>query len=600
MKNKIHLLEPSIAERIAAGEVIERPASVVKELMENSLDAHATEISVLLEDGGKSLIEIIDNGDGMPPDDLELSILRHATSKLSTLEDLEKIVTLGFRGEALASIAAVSDLNLTSRARNSDLSYALNVGDLIGRIERNPQAHIITFGHFLHSPHGTKISARGLFSQVPARLKFLKSQAAEVTQVRECMERLALAYPQVGFHLTSNDRVILNLRPQEEASRIRTILSQEGDYPLITVFHQADFQVHLHWLQGLSSPQSRKVIQIVNSRSVRDRMLQQAILSGFRQTLLPGQFPAVLLRMEIDPASIDVNVHPSKTEIRFLESQKIFKIVDSLVKEMIRQKGAPALAPMTFSPPPPFSSTSFEKPLSEEWPLPEARPEQTPSLWQMSEPTPPAPAPALQPMELNASRFVGILFQTYLAYENAAELILVDQHAAHERVQYEKLKRRILGTQENPAPLSSQSLLIPEVIRFPLENRTLLQDRLFWLMRVGFEVEIFGEDTLVFRSVPSEWGTKQLKMRLRNLVDRVLNSDIPSTPELMDENIFEALASEACHSSIRGGDRLEPVEAQELVHQLFHCDHPWNCPHGRPTVVKVPQGKLEEWFQRKI
>ncbi|NBU22012.1 hypothetical protein EBS43_11485, partial [bacterium] len=311
---KIQKLPPTIAERIAAGEVIERPSSVVKELVENSLDAGATSIRVVLEDGGKSLIEVTDNGSGMLP-----------------------------------SIAAVSEVSITSRTSGSDFTFELTAGDLADRLKKTPLPEKITFGHFLHSPHGTRIQARGLFSQIPARLKFLKSQGTEVAQVREWLERLSLAYPHVGFELLSGERRVLNLKPQTQEERVRELLADGEDYPLLSVTNEQDgfrdtgLKMKLYWVQGLSSPQNRRLIQVVNSRAIRDKMLQQAMLSPFRQALLPGQFPALALIMEINPAAIDVNVHPTKAEIRFLDGRKIYQTLESMVRSLLSKNGAPAI-----------------------------------------------------------------------------------------------------------------------------------------------------------------------------------------------------------------------------------------------------------------
>jgi DNA mismatch repair protein MutL len=636
MEKKIQVLNPHVAERIAAGEVIERPASVVKELVENSLDAGATEVLVILEEGGKSLIEIVDNGHGMPPEDLALCIERHATSKLNSLDDLEKIRTLGFRGEALPSIAAVSDLSMISRARGLDTAYELNTSEIAGRLEQKPTPKKVTVGHFINSPHGTRIQARGIFSQIPARLKFLKSQSAEVSHVREWIERLALAYPHVGFQLMSDDRSILNLRPQDEKSRVQTILADGDDYPVISVSNDQDgfrdngLQVRIHWLQGLSSPNSKKLVQVVNSRAVRDRVLQQALLMPFRQALLPGQFPAVALFVQINPAALDVNVHPTKTEVRFLDSRKVFQTIESLAKSMLIREGSPAVVPSFQSPK--FEtqwdspSTHFTKTSGWESATPaasfstnsSASSAPPPSSWSFSESVAqpislwkerelvPSEVPARVDSTSSANplqyaKYTGILFNTYLVYERGNEMVLVDQHAAHERIRYETLKKRTLHTlQSETASFSSQSLLIPETVRFQAESRHSLEGKLPWFSRFGFEVETFGEDTLLFRAVPAEWGTKQLKPRLKNLVDRILTLESVENSVLLDEALFEALASEACHSAIRAGDHLEPEEAKHLVHQLFQCEHPWNCPHGRPTVVIVPESKLEEWFQRKV
>lgn len=542
---RIQILPHGVAERIAAGEVVERPASVVKELVENSIDAGATEISILLEEGGKSLIEILDNGHGMVSEDLPLCIERHATSKLTSLEDLEKIHTLGFRGEALPSVAAVSDLNILSRAKGTDTAYEISLTSL-GK-PKPPVAK--TFGHFLNFPHGTRIQARGLFSQVPARLKFLKSQGAEVSQVREWVERLALAHPQIGFRLVTDGRSILSLRPQSEADRVRTLLGDNDDYPLVSSSNDLGFRdrtdgslhIRAHWLQGLSSPQTRRLIQVVNGRAVRDRTLQQALLMPFRQVLLPGQFPAIALYIEIDPAEIDVNVHPTKTEIRFLDSRSIFKSVESVIETLIARNGAPTYATSNEA----SYKTAFEsQPELKSWraaqpefkPMtfdqqnsPESRQRESQPNWS-SPPVSPIPASPpvtasvstidvtpvptqqspLNPLaeQLRPERFMGTAFHTYLFYDLGNELVLIDQHAAHERIRYETLKSSYFSASLSGNPPASQALLIPEAIRFPSESRIVMETRISWLTQLGFDVEVFGEDTLLFRAIPSFWELK--------------------------------------------------------------------------------------------
>lgn len=610
----IHVLPPAVAERIAAGEVIERPSSVVKELVENSIDAGATEIAVFLEDGGKGLIEVLDNGHGMSPRDLELCLERHATSKLGTLEDLEKIETLGFRGEALPSIAAVTELSLVSRKSGEDTAYEVRVT----AFGQRPRPETATFGHFLGSPQGTRVQARGLFSQVPARLKFLKSQGAEVAQTREWIERLALAHPNVGFRLSSDGRNILALRPQTEIERVRAILSDGEDYPAITQSNDPRHggpRIHVHWLQGMSSPQSRRVLQMVNGRALKDRLLQQALLSPFRQALLPGQFPSIALYIDIEPSEIDVNVHPTKTEVRFLDSRRIFREVQSLVESMIARNGAPAYASApSFAAAPDFakelagdSSWSAAQPfsLSSSATAPDmpvawngAPSYQLPLTTSESaiEPGTPAASSHAALSYVEPSQFVGAIFNTYLLYDQGEELVLIDQHAAHERIRYERLRDSVFGA-KTP---SSQALLIPEAVRFDPESRTTLEARLGWLIGLGFEAEVFGADTLLFRAVPAAWGTEELRVRLKNLMERLLSLEADATRILLDETLFEKLASEACHSSVRAGDRLGRDEASSIVEQLFRTAHPWNCPHGRPTATRIPRARFEEWFRRRV
>lgn len=635
---RVLLLPPLVSEKIAAGEVIERPASVVKELVENSLDAGATEVAVILEQGGKGLIEVLDNGHGMAPDDVALALERHATSKIRELDDLDRIATMGFRGEALPSVAAVSELKLTSRSRDAgDSSTAYEV-DASLRTGGTRKAQAVTFGHFLGSPHGTRVQARNLFSQVPARLKFLKSQGAEVAQVREWIERLALTHPAVGFRLVSDDRTVLNLRPQTEEQRVLAILGDGEAFPVITASSDlgiglpAPFRVRAHWLQGLSSPQMRKLAQVVNRRAVRDRMLQQAILSPFRQALLPGQFPAVAVFLEIDPARLDVNVHPTKTEVRFLNSGEVFRAVQSLLEDMIGRHGASGYVAGRAETITTASSgwTARDSAAATGFSLESAPTSRggASSGFQLSVPTAPLAqrqsdtgrgdqlalprsseasatptAPTAHPFA--EARFRGVVFNTYLMLESSAdELVLVDQHAAHERIRYELLKTRVL---QGEARSGAQALLIPEVVRLQDENRATIEARLSLLETLGFETELFGEDSLLFRSIPGDWGTADLRSRLANLVGRLgalEDSEIPAAGSeralLIDERLFEKLASEACHSSIRAGDALEAPEAQALIDQLFRCEHPWNCPHGRPTTVRVPRARFEEWFHRRV
>ncbi len=631
MSTRIRILPPSVAERIAAGEVVERPSSVVKELVENALDAGATEVVVALEDGGKARIEILDNGFGMEPADLALALERHATSKVRDLADLDRILTLGFRGEALPSIAAVADLSITSRPRvSADAAepdaYEIHASQPQDRARTEPsRAKPVTFGHFLGRPHGTRVVVQNLFSQVPARLKFLKSAASEVSQIRELLERIALSKPETGFRLVHGDRTVLALRPQTEAERIRTLFADDEDFPLLMKEEtRGALRVRAYWLQGLSTPQMKKLLQVVNGRTLKDRLLQQAMLTSFRQTLLPGQFPAAALFLELDPAHLDVNVHPTKTEVRFLESSAVFRAVSGAFESLLRDHGmvgfaAGSAAPLAFGRGAPLtpafgspgeasgglsahdaSAMLLHRPDSQTslgMSLPFApsastgQPEETSSLFPAGAPTRDALAEALM-----ASPYVGTLFQTYLLFDLGEELGVVDQHAAHERIRFESLQRRLRGGEILP----SQRLLTPENVPFDGERRADLEARLPWLEGLGFEVELFGEDRVLFRGVPPEWGLQDLKMRLHNLLLRAMDAETPEGDWMVDEALFEKLASEACHSSVRAGDRLERSEALGLVEALFRTRHPWNCPHGRPTLVRVPRARLEEWFQRRV
>lgn len=586
---RIERLSPRVAEQIAAGEVIERPAAVVKELIENSLDAGATEISVRLEDGGKALIEVVDNGHGIAPDDLPLALARHATSKLRAIEDLEKLATLGFRGEALASIGAVSRLEVLSCSGDPGQTHRIGLDHSTLELSRaRPEA--ATFGHFLGSAHGTRIRSEGLFSQIPARLKFLKGAAAELSAVREWIERLALAHPKVGFKLTSDTRTLLELRPQSQEDRVRTIVAEGEDFPIVVGESQAPgFSLKVYWIQGMSLPHTRNLVQLVNGRALRDRLIQQAILGPFRQALLPGKFPAACAFLEVDPGEIDVNVHPTKTEIRFLESRKVFVAFDQALSPLIQTHGSISYVGSSVGSGP--------------------EPGQAPLVFSASEDVPARASDLAQPHAplhpalagFTPGQFLGVLFRTYLAYDLGEEMGLVDQHAAHERIRFEALKARALS---RAGSSDSQALLIPEVVRFEASVQEQLQERLQLLHELGFEAEIFGPGQLLFRAAPPEWGLHDLRVRLRNLLERLLALDATESaqPErvFLDEKLFEKLASEACRSSVRAGDRVEAWGAQALIEQLSRCEHPWNCPHGRPTVARVPKARFEDWFQRTV
>lgn len=610
--NRIQILSPLVAERIAAGEVVERPGSVVKELVENAIDAGATEISVRLEDGGKALIEVLDNGNGMGHKDLELAVLRHATSKIREVSDLESLATLGFRGEALPSIAACAELSILSREKNSDLTLEWKDG----KIEST------TFGNFHAEKHGTRIQVRALFSQIPARLKFLKSATSEVSAVRDWMERLALTHSEVGFKLETEARVVFTARPETEAARVTRILGDANDYPVVTeeVIEAGAIRARIHWLQGATSQQMKKMVQVVNGRAVRDRLVQQALLSPFRQALLPGQFPALALYLDVPPALLDVNVHPTKTELRFLNSSQIFRTIQRLGENMVQKHGSIGFAPgqMDLRENSPFTETlppsaqnTFFATASETLTaaMQASRPYSSYTASSNLEITMPIGDPSdrsalslvpLAPVHpFTVDRFSGILFQTYLLYDLGHELALIDQHAAHERIRFEALRKRALSEDGN-AP--SQTLLLPEVVHFPAEERVRLESRLPLIEKLGFEAEIFGEEQVLFRGIPAEWGVGNLRTRLFSLIEKLRNLESGDVPESLkfDERLFEKLASEACHSSVRAGDRLTPEAAAKIVESLMECEHPWNCPHGRPTVARVPRARFEEWFQRRV
>jgi len=586
--SKIQILPSLIAERIAAGEVIERPSSAVKELCENAIDAGATALEVHLKRGGTDLIEVIDNGSGMAPDDLEVCIARHATSKIREFEDLSRLATLGFRGEALPSIASVADLSIASRARGADSTHEIRLAqNAANRVASDPIANI----SFLGSPHGTRVRVASLFSQIPARLKFLKSAGAESSAVREILERLALTHPDVRFKMTSDDRVILDLPIESLKDRAVRMLSDDNPFEVKTVKLEGRYGIEIIWLKGLSLPHTRSLYQIVNGRALRDRTLQTAILNPLKQSFLPGNFPACVVKLDLPADELDVNVHPAKTEIRFLEPGKIFALCNAAFEKLMAE-AFPSSPHHSFHQPthaslefPPSFAPSFNSSFTDSF--------STHSGGFLDE-TP-------------IGDYRGVLFSTYFVFERGDELTLIDQHAAHERIRYEHLKNRILRQER----IESQVLLVPEVIKFPVDKILELKPKLALLTSLGFEVEIFGEEALLFRSIPAVWGNRALTERLRNLAERLLSapvegdsagsaapSEIKASSVVWDETLFEKIAMEACRSSFKAGDAIPEASALDLTRKLYQCEHPGNCPHGRPTAVRIQKSKVEEWFNR--
>jgi DNA mismatch repair protein MutL len=609
------ILPALVAERIAAGEVIERPASVVKELVENSIDAKATQIEVRIQEGGCDLIEITDNGLGMSRQDLEICVCRHATSKIHSLEDLDHLATLGFRGEALPSIAAVSDLRITSKsAATTDKAtecyeiHAAHTAPIQAQSER------VANSNFLGSNHGTRIRVSSLFSQIPARLKFLKSASSELNAIRDILERLAFTHPEVAIRLinqsTTPERKILDLPSETLEMRAERLLAQDNPFEMLSAKIEGAWAIQVLWLRGLSLPNMRSMIQIVNGRSLKDRTLSQAILNPLRQSFLPGHFPALVVKIDIPTDELDVNVHPTKTEVRFLDPKKIFALCSAAIQKMLSDARPTAFVASSVTGPyfdlkptqsyslssaytAPFSGSSFGGHTT------------------ITEPSGPSfselySAPAELEAQFDISpwgKFQGILFSTYLLFEKGTEVLLIDQHAAHERIRYEQLKKRVLKSSTDPncdpSTIESQSLLIPEIIRLDREQLQDVTGKLPLLEKLGFDCEVFSDESILFRSIPALWGIQNLGPRLKNLLTRL--EQIADLRELVwDETLFEKVAMEACRSSIKGGDHITEFAAIDLAKKLMDCEHPDNCPHGRPTFIKLNELKVEEWFSRKI
>lgn len=598
MKNRIELLPLEVAEQISAGEVIERPLNIVKECIENSIDAGATIISISAVSGGKQSIEIVDNGSGIAVDDLALAPVRHATSKLRVFNDLEKLKTLGFRGEALASLNAVSRLEILSQTKDQDEAYSWTSE---GIFKRGKQT-------FLGSPHGTVIQIKDLFYNVPARLKFLKSDSAEFSALRDYIERIAFSYPAIQFILYKNTELSLDLEATDAEGRVKQLVNHLDSTLQVLEKSDGEYQLKVYWMSGMSLPHSKRIFSSLNGRTLKDKLISQAIQGAFKQFLLPGQYPAIFLELTAPLSEVDINVHPMKLEVRFQKSSWLFGWIEKNLSEMIRAKGfyqthgAVNLRSEFTSSTPTFSAGDWRSS------------EHTPSISESSDDRPlaslnlnsemPSPGLRIQPsLQLKKNvfgRYVGCVFKTYLIFEDDSLVTWVDQHAAHERVRYEALKRSHESALTNQ---HRQNLLFPVPTRVSQTDKS--SKIVDLLNHFGFEAELQSGDSLWIRSLPVLWLGGDLALRLQALVTRIedyFTESETQNPEKLfqDERLFEKMASEACHSAIRAGDSILPEQAEALIQQLLTCDNPWNCPHGRPTITRMHASKLDQWFQRIV
>ncbi len=578
----IRTLPPEVASQIAAGEVVERPASVVKELVENALDAGARRIAVRVEGAGRRLIEVADDGCGIPAEELPLAVARHSTSKLATAEDLTHITTLGFRGEALASIGSVSRMTITSRPPEAESGARLRVdGGKIGPVER------------VGAPAGTVVRVEDLFYNVPARLKFLKKDVTERRRIDALLTRYALAYPEVRFSLlqgrgaslqTAGDgdrrSILAALYGVETARQMLDVLAGEGGLRLSGLISPP----------ALSRSNRREITFFVNGRWVQDIALTTALLQAYHTLLMVGRYPIAVLFLELPPEAVDVNVHPTKAEVRFRDQDRVFSFVQRAVRRAILAYAPVPQMPTLWGrrePTEPLKA-GLDWRMAAETPTDEAAGAQTGSE---AERVAPASQPALARLPL--LRLIGQVGATYLVAEGPDGLYLIDQHAAHERVLFEKLLALRREQDEQGAP--SQSLLSPVVVHFPPEQARLLQERLPVLGRLGFRVESFGPGAFQVRAVPSILADGDPSAALSAVVEDFEEDESPLRGE-----VEALLAARICKRlAVRAGQVLSPEEQRALLADLESCESPRTCPHGRPTMIHLSVDMLERQFGRR-
>jgi DNA mismatch repair protein MutL len=572
----IQILPPEVASQIAAGEVVERPASVIKELIENALDANATSISIRVEGGGQRSIQVIDDGTGIPGHDLALAVERHATSKLRFAEDLNQINTLGFRGEALASIGSIARLTITSRTASEDYGGRIKVeGGTILPFES------------IGTPIGTMVKVEDLFYNVPARRKFLKKEATERRFIDTLVSRYALAYPDVHFDLIQDGR--RSFQTAGNGKR-REVLAQVFGVDLARQLLEVLFEEENLRIIGYISPTNinrssrREIILFVNGRPIQDASLISAVIKAYHTLLMVGRYPMAFLFIDIPPDQVDVNVHPTKAEVRFSDQGRMFANLQRVVRRTL----------LTYTPVPEFFSTPQVDGNALENDFVQGRWEsQVPALQRdLANAALPTGYEAAQKIEVSRVpllRLVGQVATAYLVAEGPDGLYLIDQHAAHERVLFEKY----LAQNENQ--VVSQSLLKPVTVTMPPGEARLLSDQLPVLNRLGFLVEEFGPAMFQVRAIPEVLVGMDPESALRVLVEDFEEDERP-----LQAQAERKLIARICkRAAVKAGKVLSVEEQRSLIADLENCAAPRTCPHGRPTMIHLSVDLLERQFGRQ-
>ncbi len=598
-RGRIHLLPDTTVDQIAAGEVVERPASVVKELVENSLDAEAERIRVEVREGGAALISVTDDGHGMTPDDARMALQRHATSKLRTSADLSCITSFGFRGEALPAIASVSRMRLLTRLRGTEQGH-----------EVRAEAGKIGLERTAGAPEGTRIEVADLFGNVPARRKFLKKPITEWGHIADWLGRLALALPAVHFEVQREQKKPLIWPATTSAlDRIAAVLSEEEAAALLAV----ELEEGAAHLQAFVSAPDRTrasaggLYLFVNGRPVRDRLLRHAVLDAYRDLLPRGRYPSAVLFLAVPPTDVDVNVHPAKWEIRFADPRAIHQLVKHAVRDAMAGRawlGSARSAPRGHREGPERGAADIVAERGD-WAFAPGRPMAAPPAISrdtasqlLPQPGRPHGGDANGRLEFASLRLLGQMLASYLVLEGPQGMLLVDQHAAHERVLYERLRSSWLER-----GVERQGLLMPTTVELEPLTVGALVEAAATVERLGFELAPFAENTVVVRAVPALLSDSDPVGLVQSLAQEIESSGVepegsPDQTRLL-RAADRALATLACHSARRFGEHLEPGEQRAILAGLD--DIPWapTCPHGRPVAVAMSNQEIERRFARR-
>jgi len=623
--NRIRLLPEQVANQIAAGEVVERPASVVKELVENSLDAQAGRLTVEIHAGGRSLIRVTDDGTGMSRDDALLCLERHATSKIQRAEDLSAISTMGFRGEALPSIASVSRFTLTTREREPAAAEGTEIivnGGKIGAVK--------TCG----SAPGTSIEVRQLFFNLPARRKFMRTEETESAHIQHYLTLAALAYPGVALDFIKDGRMVWQLPAVRHEDRLAALRERwrglrGGETNLLAVEFTGQLPVVREEGEGLEgevetapsqplrvwgligapgvSRNSRAEQNVfVNRRPVENRGINYALLEGCHTMLMKDRYPVCCLFLEVNPAEVDVNIHPAKREVKFHRERAVRQLLAQAVRETLLNyhtpvKPAPPRPVAEITPPAPLPEPHPEFPKLA--PLPDLPAITAPSTPVAVEPPPPSsirnpqsairnpPPPTAAPLLQVPLRLIGVVGRLYVVLESDRGMVLLDQHAAHERVLFEQMMRRL----EENATAPSQRLLLPETMELPVRDAQFLREQLATLARLGVGLSEFGERTFLLDALPPFVKTNDPRQFVLSLVDELKAAGQAVNTLRLGEH---TVAKTVCRHSVKANDPLARPELENLIEDLRHCAMPYTCPHGRPTLIEMNFRELEKKFGR--
>ena len=596
----IKILNKNVADKIAAGEVVDRPVSIVKELVENSIDSGASTITVEIREGGKSYIRVTDNGCGIDAEEVETAFLRHATSKITAVTDLDAIHTLGFRGEALASISAVSRVEMITKTKDARAGRRIIV-----------EASKVLDNSSAGCPDGTTITVKDLFFNVPARLKFMKTDATESRQIADLMSRVALAYPDIKFRFLNGGKLVFNTTGNNNIlENIINIYGQDIGKELVKVerSEKGNHVVGFVSNPGFSTASRIRQIFCVNGRVVSSPVIERALDKAYKERLFQGRFPAAFLFIAVPAETLDVNIHPTKKEIRFDDESVVEDFITDSVKEALTYKEAiPKIKGGDLK-----QESKVNRPLSRPVTLgadPEEAKPSVPEAKQVKEEQydiksllstirEEAAAPVVReeefhtqpskPFDFDDLTIIGSLFDTYILAFAGDSFFMLDQHAAHERIFYEKLKGQYESKEK-----ASQQLMIP--LNFNVSADVVMtEDK--WLPvieNMGYNAEFFGNNTYLVREIPAFMEMREAEDFLNDLFNQ-----FSDRPDMQNQAVLDKIIMRSCKSAVKGGDKLTASEIDSLIEQLKRCDNPFSCPHGRPTFVKMTKYEIEKMFKR--